>query len=379
MCKSLFENCFLERIDRVFSSFIARKTTTEADFRINKVANWNIQTGSKRTMLDLATLFQALPKVPSLRNAKEVLSAAPIPGFPQNRIARDVDGQPVMLFKADPQASYPPAVVLENLAIYHNRMCHIRSTSRQIDKGIFSSISCTSPDKTVQRYFLDVMAMILAEQGQETNAFDVTRVVTTLVELFRALSRPPRESVQGLWAELYFAVTARDPIKAFEAWHEYPEALYDFTSGSQSIEVKSASYGVREHHFSLEQLRVPSGCEVLIASILVETSEVGMSLTELLKEVESKLSSRPDLLLRIHDTVAKTLGSTWRSSLETKFDRQLARSSLLFFDPRVVPSVNPVLPRGVSNVRFVSNLSSVKPVSVDNYRESGSLFSASLR
>ena len=248
-----------------------------------------------------------------------------------------------------------------------------------VHKGVYSSISCTSLDKTVQKYFLDVMAMILEEHGKGTNAFDTTKAVTVLVDLFSVLARPPRESVQGLWAELNFAVTSRDPIKTFEAWHEYPEALYDFTYGSQSIEVKSASSSVRKHHFSLEQLCVPSGCEVLIASILVETSEAGVSLSELLNEVGSKLSSHPALLLRIHDTVAKTLGSTWRSSLEAKFDRQLARSSLLFFDPRTVPSVNPVLPRGVSNVRFVSDLTSVRPVAIDDYRVREGLFSAALR
>jgi len=330
-------------------------------------------------MLDLTALFQTLPRVPAVTGVKEVLSAVPIPGSEQNRIARDIDGQPVVLFRAAPPVGHSPPVVLENLAIYHNRICHISSASGQIDKGVFSSISCTSPDMTVRKYFLDIMAMILAEQGQGKNALDVTRVVTILVELFRALTRPPRESVQGLWAELYFAATAREPMKTFEAWHEYPEALYDFTSGFQSIEVKSASYGIREHHFSLEQLRVPSGCEVLIASIFVETSEVGVSLSDLLQEVEGKLSSRPDLLLRIHDTVAKTLGSTWRSSLDTKFDRQLARSSLLFFDPRTIPSVNPTLPPGVSKVRFVSDLTSVRPVGIDDYPVREGLFSAANR
>lgn len=330
-------------------------------------------------MIDLVTLFRALPKVPVSAMATEVLSAAPIPGSEQNRIARDADGRPVLLFKASLQAGPSPEVVLENLAVRHNRKCHISSASGQIETGVFSSFTCISPDKLVQKYFLDVMAMILAEQGQGTNAINVTGVVTKLVELFRALTRPPRESIQGIWAEVYFATMARDPIRTFEAWHEYPEALYDFSSGGEAIEVKSASYGVRKHHFSLEQLNVPSGSEVLIASLLVETSESGASLSDLLEEVEAKLINRPDLLLRVHNVVAKTLGSTWSSNVEIRFDQQVARNSLLFFEPGSVPSVSLVVPPAVSNVRFVSDLTLVKPVAIEDYRGKPGLFSASLR
>jgi hypothetical protein len=83
----------------------------------------------------------------------------------------------------------------------------------------------------------------------------VGRALESLIELFRMLTIPPKESVQGLWGELYLMAQANDPVRLAGAWHARPEELFDFSEGAELLEVKSAAGYDREHHFSLDQLR----------------------------------------------------------------------------------------------------------------------------
>jgi hypothetical protein len=80
----------------------------------------------------------------------------------------------------------------------------------------------------------------------------------------------PRKSVQGLWAELFLMARLRDPSALVAAWHSQLGDLYDFSAGSQRIEVKSAIGRIRRHHFTLEQVLPIPRTRVLIASVLVE-------------------------------------------------------------------------------------------------------------
>jgi hypothetical protein len=222
--------------------------------------------------------------------------------------------------------------------------------------------------------------MLLESQKQVPITFNISEAVRVLVDLFRALARPSTESVQGLWAELFLVAQAPKPAIVVEAWHRVPETKYDFTSGSQAIEVKSASGGTRQHHFSLEQLQAMGGYdEVLVASMFVRRSEAGASIKRLMDELEKQLIGRPELLLHVNNTVVKTLGSSWVNVLDDSFDDQLAQTSLQFFTASSIPSVNPELPEGVSNIRFISDLSNIDPVNLKHYRSMGGLFGAAIR
>ena len=105
--------------------------------------------------------------------------------------------------------------------------------------------------------------------------------MSRLIELFRAMSEPPRKSVQGLWAELFVISRSHHPSILIDAWHTMIEDQYDFAMGNQRIEIKSFSGDVRNHHFSLEQLHPPTGVIALVGSILVARSQAGESLHDL--------------------------------------------------------------------------------------------------
>lgn len=144
-------------------------------------------------------------------------------------------------------------------------------------------------------------------------------------------------------------------------------------------EVKSASGRVRAHHFSLEQLLPPAGATALIASTFVERAGAGISVLDLATEVRERISHDPDLLLHVDRIVTATLGQSWRYAQEERFDRELAESSIAFFLPDKIPSVDPSVPPSVSDVHFRADLTAPEPVNVTEYQAQGGLFAVALR
>lgn len=331
-------------------------------------------------MIDLSKLFNALPPPTSLEGQGVVLSAVQIPDFGPTRLAKDISGYPVILLGAEQSGYQLAPIILENLTVHHSQICRIVQADTSVQTGTYTTISCTAKEPALRSYFLHVVAMLLESKQHSPTAFDVAEAVRVLVELFAALARPSTETVQGLWAELFLIARAPKPIIVAEAWHRVPEAKHDFTYGSQAIEVKSTSTGTRQHYFSLEQLQAVNECdEIIIASMFVRRSEAGASLKRLIDELEKRLVGRPDLRLHINNMVVKTLGSTWANVLNEGFDDKLARTSLQFFTASSIPSVNPALPTGVTNVRFVSDLTNIVPVQVNDFRLKEGLFRAAIR
>jgi hypothetical protein len=100
----------------------------------------------------------------------------------------------------------------------------------------------------------------------------------------------------------------------------------------------------------------------LLASVFVEASGGGLSVQELIRAIEGRLQGRQDLILKVQQSVAKTLGDALPSALSSRFDDRLARASMRFYDMASIPAVRGSLPSEVSQVHFRSDLSSVSPL-----------------
>lgn len=334
-------------------------------------------------MIDLSALFDTLPQPFSSSSDGARFSAAPIQGYDMHRLAKDEQGAPVLLLStsSQPGKARPAPLVLENLAVQHDVDCRITQAggSLEVEEGCFTVIRCTGGDKLLHRHFLRIAGSLISSLPITPSRLDITRAVDSLSELFRAMARPPRKSTQGLWAELLLIARARDPVIVASAWHSTPEDLCDFSLGEQRIEVKSASGSVRQHYFTLEQLHPPAGATLLVASTLVLRAGGGTSLLELADQVRAQVSGKPDLLLHVDRTIALTLGHNWKTAMEERFDREAADHSLLFFESGAVPTVDPDLPPGISEVRFKADLTGKEPADIRHFRSLGGLFHAALR
>jgi hypothetical protein len=204
----------------------------------------------------------------------------------------------------------------------------------------------------------------------------IRRSISGLVELFQALTAPATKSVQGVWAELLLIRYATDPQSVVMAWHSLPQERVDFVSGIQRIEMKSSSARERVHHFSLEQLSPPASARLLVASVFVERTGGGVSLGLLAQQTRTRLEHSSELLTHFDAKFYASLGEAWRESLDDRFDLDLARESLRYFDSTNVPKIDTPLPVGVSSVRFRADLSRAPTLHEDELAGLGGLFEA---
>ena len=330
-------------------------------------------------MLNLIELFQALDTARTT-GSEDRFSAIPIPGYGQHRLGKDAQGHPLLLISVleDRSQREPDPIFLEHLTVEYNLGCRVSRPDGTSEEELFTVVRCINADTTLQTYFLKVAASIIISLKDQSTHSDVAHAVNQLIELFRAMAKPPRKSVQGLWAELFLISQARQPAILVDAWHTDPRERYDFAMDEQRIEVKSFSGQIRQHHFSFEQLHPPEGVKVLVASVHVESSQAGESIDDLRQKIRDRLEGNLDALLHIDTTIALTLGDGWHRASEERFDQGLAAESLAFYEASAIPSVDPNLPTSVSDVRFRSNLTEVAPAEVARYL-SGRMFNAAFR
>lgn len=327
-------------------------------------------------MLDLISAFETLNTPEIAEGSPARFSAIPVPDYEQHRLGKDSSGAPsLLLVAADSRFEGRLAPIsLEHLAVQHDVTCRITRPDGASEEGRFTVVRCIGGDRALHTYFLRIAAALMALLGDRPSYEEISSSIDRLVELFRSMNLAPRKSVQGLWAELLVLARLRNPAPVVSAWHTLPGDRYDFSSGSQRIEVKSATGHTRRHHFSLEQLLPVSEVKLLVASILVERAGAGTSIMDLADEVRQRVSHHPHLLIHIDEIVVQTLGSSWRSARDERFDRQVGEASLAFFDPLTIPRVSADLPSGVSHVRFIANLTDIPPVDTREYRAEGGLF-----
>ena len=329
-------------------------------------------------MVDLAAAFGTLePPTGAVSDLR--FSALPIEEFPNHRIGADRRGLPCLLIATatGDQATGPP-LVLEHVSLQQGVDCRITEPDGTTEVHRLTLIRCTDSDQTLRDYFLKVCGTIVGVLGNKPTGADVRRTLQQLVELFRALEKPPRKSVLGFWGELFVMSRATDVLTMARAWHLLPEERFDFSLGCQRLEVKTASGRRREHHFALEQLVPVSATQIVIASLLVERSSAGPSVSDLLTSIRSAVRDDAELLLHIDEVVASALGAAWRRAMDERFDDRLAASTLAFFDSETVPKPTTAPPPEVSEVHFKSDLSRCVETPLEALRQEGGLFAAVL-
>jgi hypothetical protein len=318
----------------------------------------------------LQSIFDALGG-DSLVSANELASpgdstfvTARLDGFPRFRLGRDSEGRPAFLISGCKGIEGEAPVELKNLAFNPNAECLLRTATGQ-ERLQLALLRCKTGEEGLQLWFLRLLEVYMGLLGPNPDSQRIVSFVNELVSLFHSLSRPSRGTVVGLWGELALILASRDPAPLVAAWHSDPAEIHDFVAGIYRMEVKTTTLGMREHRFSLEQLLVPDGTSLVIASVLVQENPAGQSIDELVLAIGQKLHGRPELVTRVHAIVAATLGEDWERSRTVRLALSRGGESIYFIDGSRVPSPGRDLPPEVSHVRFTADISGIEPLAPD--------------
>jgi hypothetical protein len=324
--------------------------------------------------MNLIDLYDSLSS-PEEGNDK-TFNAIPIPEYPNYRLAIDIEGNPVLLLSV---VNIIKNIKLKNfrlkyLYLEQNVECKITENGK-ISFQTFTIIIFKSLDRNLQEYFLRISETLIKALDNKPTQQQVLESLNKFVEVFRALTDAPTNTVHGLWTELLLIDISVMPKTLLYYWHNMPEEKFDFNSGEEKIEVKSNSNFERIHTFSSEQLNPPKESQVLIASIFIRQQSNGQSIQQLVDSITHKIGDDIELTDKLNNTVCKTLGNSLEQSIKLKFDYNLAKDSIRFYKYQDISKIEEIhIPNEVSEVKYRSDLSDVQPVQISTLGKISGLF-----
>lgn len=325
--------------------------------------------------MHLAALFDDLP---CPEGSTDTYNAIETDRNSKHKLGVTKEGFPVLMLSINDKPSFIGFKNLQTqyLKVLKNIDCKI------LENGIttietYTIIMFLSNEKELQVYFFKLCELLISGIDTSSTIEDVQNYILKFIEIFRSFSDAPRKTVQGLWAEIFVILNSSNPAYLIEKWHHYPEQIFDFDTGYEKLEVKSSSNNFRMHSFSAAQLNALPGSQILIASILVRSSNRGLSIEDLMTNIIKKLPN-PKVVLRFQSIIIKTLGNSMAQSNLFKYDLDYAKSSIRFYLQNDILKIDEAaIPDGVKDVKYKSDLSKTKHVSISELKpKKGSLFDA---
>lgn len=313
-------------------------------------------------MSDLKEIYEKLP-LPKNQSSNSY-SAKAIKGYENHRIAKNFADNPslLILISEQNQDFFIANQNLFSIKVSHNLKCEIESDEK-VTCNNFSVVSYIGQNNDVKELFLSTCQILIKSLGQSPSNKQIKNTVGKFIELFKAVKETPRNSIQGLWSELFLIEQSSLPEKLIAGWHSIPEEKFDFSFDKLRLEVKSSASESRIHHFSSRQLNPINDTEIIIASVLISSNVAGFGINDLLIKINGKLNEFPKQKEKLHLLVYSTLGSDIEKVNQIKFDYELAKSSLSFYQSTSIPKIEDInIPKEVSNLKFISNLVNSSPI-----------------
>jgi hypothetical protein len=249
---------------------------------------------------------------------------------------------------------------LEFISVQFNRNCLLESGNNIIEEDVYSIISLKSDSIELQKYFIEIVYLIIKKISDKPLLKDLKIEVDKLINLFSKFSKPPVKTIQGLWAELLVIEQSSTPDYLIRAWHNSTTDKFDFNDGTDKLEIKSTSKSRRIHTFSNEQLS--TNANLIIVSVFAVETGIGKNIFGLIELIEKRIKDE-DLCFRLNEIIAQTLGKDFEKSFDVFYDYQLAVDSIKYYYSEIVPSLNSLsIPTQITSIRFDCDLTDVPDV-----------------
>ncbi len=311
--------------------------------------------------MDLYSLYKTLDP-PLASTGVLTYSVRDIDDAPSYLLGRDDSSRPVLLVQTQVPRQNLPAIKLKSFEAYFGIQCSLQDQTSGTTSTRLSIIVCPVQDDETIRFFLSVCTSLIGLIGLSPDSNSLWSAANRIASLFQKLTRPPTRSVNGLFGELLTIWRSVDPVAIAAMWRIGSQSRFDFTGESLRLDVKTTTGRVRSHVMSFEQANPPVKTLGVVASMFVEQVGIGVPLRTLVEDIERMLSARPDLLIKLQEQTAETLGASLRTALETQFDLALSIASFRLYLTTEIAAIRGSLPPGVSSVHFTSDFSMIEPV-----------------
>ena len=310
--------------------------------------------------MKLISKFLALKK--NFSSSKESLYVDSISEISDHRIGVTEKGQPAFFIKTlQPHKNFLD-VNLEMITISFNQKCELISKAEVKEEGIYSTAILKSGSDEMIEYFLDSINSLILNLGNTPTTTQVKIEFDKLIDLFKHLKNPPKNTIQGLWSELFFIEQSKNIEYVIKSWHSSRNDRFDFNDGVDKIEIKSTSKNERIHKFNHAQLSSSNGFSVFVGSVFsIETGE-GKCINDLFKSIRLK-TKNTDLIHKINLIISDTLGRDIERIYDVFFDYSLAKTTKVFYNSKDIPNIpRDNIPPQILNIKFDCNLEGIEKI-----------------
>lgn len=311
-------------------------------------------------------------------SSKEFISVDSSPYSKFHKIGISKEGYPIFFVKCN-DSNKSVDINLELISVLFSKECTILE-QKNTSVGRYTLVYLKTQIPDLQMYFTDVLSIILRTIDEIPSEKDLSSEIGKMIDLFSKISKPSIKSIQGLWAELMVIEKSTNPDYLIKAWHCTPNDKFDFNDGKDKIEVKSTSKSKRVHTFSLDQLNINKGSELLIVSIFVVETGIGLNIINLKDNISKRLLDL-NSQIKLNEIILKTLGNEFGGATSKYFDYQYASDSLNVYNNIDVHKIDSMfIHPSISNIKLdidLSNISTVKQKGY-NFKDSNLISSLSL-
>ena len=251
----------------------------------------------------------------------------------------------------------------KKLIFWFNAICDIGTNGTHTEKTM-NVLTCLSEDENEILAFIR-LTLAFVEDSNEQSPKRLYELFTALVNLFASAYRADPVELRGFYGELYAIKYFHQlNLNLSDYWQKKEKMKFDLSISTQKkIEIKSTTKELRIHHFNHEQL-LANLYDICIVSIMLRSDEQGLSLFDLVRNVQGIAVNNFDTLMYIENFI-KSFDETELSNI--KYDTEYTDRNLRVYKAIDVPRFEEEQPRGVSKTEYDSDLTSATSLPLNEF------------
>lgn len=233
--------------------------------------------------------------------------------------------------------------------VTQTRVMHVLVCKEQTDEKVLAFIRLTKA---------------FAQTERDNDQFYLASLFSSLAALFSLRRETSESELQGLFSELYTILHFhRVGCDISACWQSRGMMKFDFTfSEKKRLEIKSTLKPDRVHHFRHEQL-CSELYDIRIVSMMLRKSDCGISLNDLITEIQTIYADQYPLLMHIASSVSNVEESRLKGLM---YDEIYLTDHLHYYDAAAIPHFAERTPDGVFNAEYDCTLSNIPAVAEQN-------------
>ena len=250
------------------------------------------------------------------------------------------------------------------IEIVFNQHCELISGLKGKEEGEYTTVTLKTSSDDMSDYFLSSINPLIKNLGPQPTTLSIKTELDKLVSLFKNLNNRPKNTVQGLWSEVFFIEQSKDVEYTINSWHISKKDRYDFNDGHDKVEIKSTSSNKRTHRFNQTQLTRVKGVSVFVGSVFVLETDKGKTINNLIKTIKTKTKNQ-NLIYKLNLIISETLGRDIERIYDTAYDYSFAASTKAFYNINDIPNISKEnIPNEITNIKFDCDLEGVDQVDI---------------